>query len=378
MHGDGQAGDNQLQQVIMALQSELSVQNERIQHLQQQQQQQSAPQSGPPMDGFAEVLHNVMQTHRTPGEARKRPEAIAENPSAFDGKNRTHYAAFRFKLRNKMTIDHGHWRNDFERVSHMFSCLSGSAETALRPWVEENAKDQDSVQITTENFFAKLDELFSDREVQDRAFVEMTTLRQRNKTFEDHLATFQRLFMESGETAMSDRAKKAHLRNSLNDELRQVLVGVEEKESFEDYSRQLQSISDRMREERSRQRNYRGQFTPRRGEGRGAPQEQPRRSSAPPAPPAPSMPDVMDWEPTAARGQSAPARRARWVDEEERQRRRGNGACLRCGGKGHLVANCPFLPPTRPIRSGAIAACEVPDAVLEDDESASEEDSEKE
>lgn len=359
----------ELEQVIMHLQAQMESQRGQIGQLQQHAQhaqEQAATQSGLNTEKIAAALQSSTQAQRSTGP-KKRTKAIGENPSAFDGKNRTHYAAFRFKLRSKMEIDRDHWVNEFERLMHMFSCLTGSAETALRPWVEANAADKNSVKITTDDFFEKLDDLFEDRESQDRAYAKLLALRQGGTSFNDHFATFQRLLMESGENTMSDRGKKATLRNTLSDELRHILVGVGERESFEDFSRQLQGIADRQKEERARLRNPRGQFT--RQEGKGA---RPSTSSTAPSP----APDVMDWEPTAARGQSTPARRARWVDEAERQRRRTNGVCLRCGGKGHRIAVCPFLPANPPAQTGAVAACDVPDAVLEE-EGPSERESEK-
>lgn len=46
---------------------------------------------------------------------------------------------------------------------------------------------------------------------------------------------------------------------------------------------------------------------------------------------------------------NAGARRARWVDATVRDARRQAGACIRCGAKGHFIADCglrPARPPT--------------------------------
>jgi hypothetical protein len=52
----------------------------------------------------------------------------------------------------------------------------------------------------------------------------------------------------------------------------------------------------------------------------------------------------MDLDPTGV----WTGRRAKWADEREIQRRRDNQLCLRCGGTGHIIRNCPLLPPERP------------------------------
>ena len=40
--------------------------------------------------------------------------------------------------------------------------------------------------------------------------------------------------------------------------------------------------------------------------------------------------------------------RAKWVSFAELSQRRTNGACLQCGRKGHIIANCNLLPAKRP------------------------------
>ena len=232
------------EQIIQEMHTRMQEQDRIIQSLQGQvasaanAQSQQPPRSAPQAEiqQLTEVIRATLQNQQQ--DAERRTKAIAENPTAFDGKDRVKYAAFRHKLRTKMGIDHGFWRNDYERVNHMFSCLTGAAETALRPWIETHAA---SIESTTPSapadFLKKLDELFLDNELQTRAFAKLTTLRQRGSAFEDYLALFQRYLMESGEITLSDRAKKSHLRNGLNDELRQVLVGVEEKDGFDDYCR---------------------------------------------------------------------------------------------------------------------------------------------
>ena len=41
--------------------------------------------------------------------------------------------------------------------------------------------------------------------------------------------------------------------------------------------------------------------------------------------------------------------RAKWVSRKEIERRKVDGECIRCGKKGHRIANCQMLPPQRPV-----------------------------
>ena len=77
-----------------------------------------------------------------------------------------------------------------------------------------------------------------------------------------------------------------------------------------------------------------------------------RRGPLPAIQPVPRSPgddkadsDVMDWEPTLA---ALKQRHVKWVDEEERAKRRREGRCLKCGSPAHYVKACPFGSPRRP------------------------------
>jgi hypothetical protein len=41
-------------------------------------------------------------------------------------------------------------------------------------------------------------------------------------------------------------------------------------------------------------------------------------------------------------------KRAKWIDEKEKERRRREGRCFRCGRTGCVVAECPLLPARSP------------------------------
>jgi hypothetical protein len=46
--------------------------------------------------------------------------------------------------------------------------------------------------------------------------------------------------------------------------------------------------------------------------------------------------------------QKLAGKRAKWVDEKEKERRRKEGRCFRCGRTGCIVAECPLLPARPP------------------------------
>ena len=42
-------------------------------------------------------------------------------------------------------------------------------------------------------------------------------------------------------------------------------------------------------------------------------------------------------------------KRAKWIDEREKERRRKEGRYFRCGRTGYIVAECPLLPAKPPL-----------------------------
>ena len=51
---------------------------------------------------------------------------------------------------------------------------------------------------------------------------------------------------------------------------------------------------------------------------------------------------------TGNRRDSRGKQKAKWVDAVERERRREQKLCFRCGGSGHRIRDCAYEPATRP------------------------------
>jgi zinc knuckle protein len=75
----------------------------------------------------------------------------------------------------------------------------------------------------------------------------------------------------------------------------------------------------------------------------------------------------MDWQPTVASATNQ--RRAKLVSKQEMEKRKQQNRCFRCGGSGHRINQCPYLPPKSPAH---VATANSHEPELEDEESLAE------
>ncbi|KAF4310005.1 hypothetical protein GTA08_BOTSDO02821 [Botryosphaeria dothidea] len=232
----------------------------------------------------------------------------------------------------------------------------------LEPWIAQAqaklAVDYTSCTEAT-NMTAQclLDQLrlsFGDPHRQEKAQRKLHKLRQTNKPFMEHFTEFRKLVLEAGGTNWPDEILKAYLEAGLSQELQRSMIGLgSTSQSFEDYCTELKRVSNQLEAFNLRnigkkpQQGWQQDWW--RGQNKvGSAGSTGRQSGSKPKPTTPQQ-DKMDWEPTGP-ARAAQGRRVKWVDEQEMQKRKDEGRCLRCGDSRHRVAQCPWLPPRRPAR----------------------------
>ncbi|OJD25854.1 hypothetical protein ACJ73_02776 [Blastomyces percursus] len=280
----------------------------------------------------------------------------------YSDKDKTTYTGFKLLLNRKLIVDWNYWSNDSERVMFMFSCFTGAARTRLAPWVQAHMGHWD---FTPNEFWKVIDGAFYDQHTKTKALDRLSYLNQRKRPFRDFLMEIERLMLEAGVHGLEDDVKKSYVRNGLAEDLRKVMIGVEERETLEGYVQQLKSVSDRLEQEEARTKSFRqrknGGWRPHQPFVRQNPAE-PAAQNLPP-------PDPMDIGPHS--GQQKFNRRAKWVSDAEKEKRKQAGLCFRCGMNGHLIGACPYLPARNPARApdamriGALAS---PEPLLSEDE----------
>ena len=143
----------------------------------------------------------------------------------------------------------------------------------------------------------------------------------------------------------------------LSDELVRAMIAVPSQPDFESYCSILKEADDRLRAYKARttKRNEPKTLQPAWKQSTDVDQsvtsskvpngrEVTRKASV----------ESMEWEPTPAKVATTSARRAKWVSQEERDRRRQARLCIRCRGSGHMIRECPYGPPQRPITSNSV------------------------
>jgi hypothetical protein len=179
-------------------------------------------------------------------------------------------------------------------------------------------------------------------------------MKQGQRKLEDFIDDCDETMVNAGGVDWDDRQKISRLETAISTQLLKNMIGRDIPESYEEYRNLLRRV------------NYDWQRVNRITQFRTN-----RYTEAMPGPSrAQPDPDAMDTSIGAIRrGQptkplarprtndnTKDGGRARWVLTTTMQRRRDEGACLRCGEQGHIIRDCHLLPPRRPRTTVASTA----------------------
>jgi hypothetical protein len=218
---------------------------------------------------------------------------------------------------------------------------------------------RDSPEASSAKILNYLDTIFGDRHKIQRAVETLRTMKQGLKEpFSSFIPRFEKVLADAGGMDWPDTVKRSHLNGAITFELRRLAITMPVVETYNQYVDELMRVNDLYRSTMKH-----------------APKEQQqsaRRETA--------ANDVMDWEPTRAApatstqgGRSKEKKRARWVSQQELDKRRQEGNCIRCGASGHFISNCGYAAPRRPAnaslaRGPRAAAGKMVEPQLEDSE----------
>lgn len=248
--------------------------------------------------------------------------------ATYDG-NREELESWISQAKAKLEVDYGGC-SEATRFFMVHNQLRGEASRQLQPWVQAITNTQ---HMTAQGLIDQLRLSFGDPHSREKAQRKLHKLKQTNRPFMEYFTEYRKLVLEAGGSNWPDEIKKSYLEAGLSLELQRCMIGKSTScESFEDYCNELKQASDQL--EAFNLRN----------KGRNIWQNNTKPFKAPQG----AKEDAMDWEPTT-RSQQSQGRHAKWVSKETLHYRKNAGLCLRCGNAGHRAANCPLLPPQRPV-----------------------------
>lgn len=256
----------------------------------------------------------------------------------------------------KMEVDY-YGCTEYVKFWALNGSLRGKALRRMEAWVRE----QGTAELANSyNFFTRVELVFKDPQAKERAQRKLDSLHQGAKPFLEVFTEWQSLLMESGGGSWPDDAKKISLDRILSDELVRAMITVPSQPDFESYCSIIKETDDRLRAYKNRTTKPKDQTTQAKPQpnwkhltdttrtGTGY-----KNSNGLNITRKPSI-ESMDWEPTPAQVATMSIKYAKWVSQEERDNRRQTGRCIRCGATGHMIRECPYGPPRRPVKADSV------------------------
>jgi hypothetical protein len=282
-----------------------------------------------------------------PGQAKKK--MVLPDPPRFDG-NRKKYRNWRLEMEGKLRTDGHLLGSPTDQFTYIYSRLGDSPQSMAAAFYESGGpggtRDPTS-------FLKYLTTTYEDPNVAQHALNNLEDMTQgKTESFAAFYPRFEKQLADAGGATWHDTIQINYLRKALNDEMKDLLVPMLHlPKDYPGFIRELHNLGANVEARRATQKraNKRAPLFPQ------------RRSTTPDQKAAKhqgqehtTSPDAMDWEPTKIskiiqrQNGELEGKRAKWVDQEELNRRRKEGRCYRCGRTGCNVAECPLLPPRRP------------------------------
>ncbi len=229
--------------------------------------------------------------------------------------------------------------------------LRGKALRRMEAWVREQGTPE---LANGHDFLKRVEFVFKDPQAKERAQRKLENLRQGSKAFLEAFTEWQSLLMESGGNSWPDDAKKLSLDRILSDDLVKAMITVPSQANFEAYCSILKETDDRLRAYKARTARKGDRKDPVANWNPSAEGTQPKKEAYGRHVTRKASVEEMEWEATPIRAAAAKAQRAKWVSQEERDLRRQTGRCIRCGASGHMIKDCPYGNPQRPVTTVAV------------------------
>ncbi|KAH0605231.1 uncharacterized protein H6S33_005213 [Morchella sextelata] len=328
----------------------------------QQTAVQAVAPEGEPVEDNAPPAPPVPLTTDTIYRSEKLPD-----PEVFRGdRDRERLHLFKQQMKIKLLGNADRYPTLQSKLSYAFSRLEGVAANQFLQYVGEGSITLPSMV----RFYEVLDTAFGDPDRIRTARRNLRNIRQRNRTFADYFAEFQRYAAKSG---MDEASRIEALIEGINGELDESMIHHDTPATVDACATLLQRLDNRRRAAEAKRGNkkpWNVTTTPAPGPPPINPVPTPRAAA-----PAANVP-ATESHPSSRPGGDVPmdlsgGRRRPYP--AERNARLVEGRCFYCGGVGHMVRDCPQARATgnqsrRPVMRGAVLTVEENDG--SDNESA--------
>jgi len=280
-----------------------------------------------------------------PGQTKKK--MTLPDPPRFDG-NRKKYRNWRLEMEGKLRTDGCLLGSPADQFTYIYSRLGDTPQSTVAAFYESGGPGGTR---NPASFLHYLTITYEDPNTAQHALSNLDSIAQgKTESFAAFYPRFEKQLADAGGATWHDVVQINYLQKALNDEMKDLLVPmVHLPKDYPGFVRELHSLGANVDARKAAQRRT----------GRRTPFSLPTKNTSPDqkatkhhttTPPY----DTMDWEPTKVSrmvqrdNPKLAGKRAKWIDEREKERRRKEGRCFRCGRTGCTVAECPLLPAKPP------------------------------
>ncbi|KAL1953147.1 hypothetical protein VTO42DRAFT_3547 [Malbranchea cinnamomea] len=245
------------------------------------------------------------------------------DPEKYDNSDPQSYPQFRSKLQAKLTCDADVIGSVKTRTWYAFHYLEGNAAKRIYPWMELNQGNPEL--FTPEQLISQMDAAFDDPNRRVRAAAELRRIRQSNRPYREFITDFEGKLLAANGFTWDDVLKKEYLTEVLDHDLRLAVVTLSSGLTYTQYRDAVGDATVSLERFRSSH-----------------PSRTPGKAHFHPPSSRPAPAPISAAEPTSSNA------RAKWVSEAEKERRKKERLCIRCGASGHFIRECPYRPATNP------------------------------